>query len=122
MTFDINGQTRGFKLGTYTFKLINELAGTKTIEDVFKGMQSGDVNFIATFYYACAKHHAMSNKQPIDFAEVDVCDWLDELGADETGRITTELIRMYATKNAQAPTKQTPTGQEVELQSSNGMH
>lgn len=114
--FQANGQTRGFKFGTYTFKLINELAGTKTIEDVFEGMKDGNVDFVAKFYYACAKHYAMAKKTPVDFEEVDVCDWIDEMGAEEAGRITQELMKTYTSKNVKAP----EAGQV--LQSSNGVH
>lgn len=116
--FEVSGKKRGFKFGTYTFKLVNELAGTTTTEEVFMGMQKGDVGFAAKFYFACAKHYAMSKKLAIDFEEVDVCDWLDELGVDEAGRITRELMNVYASKNMKAPA----TGQEQVLQSSNGVH
>ena len=114
MEFEVFGKTRGFKLGTYTFKLINQEAGTKTIEEVFERMKSGATDFASTFYFCCAKHYAMSKKQAIDFEEVDVADWLDELGLDKTAQITTELFKVYTSKNAEAP----ETGQV--LQSSNG--
>ncbi len=114
--FQVNGQTRGFKFGTYTFKLINELAGTKTVEDVFEGMKDGNVEFVSKFYYACAKHYALTKKIALDFEEVDVCDWIDDMGPDEVGRITNELMRIYTSKNVKAPA----AGQV--LQSSNGVH
>ena len=115
MEFEVFGKQRGFKLGTYTFKLINQIAGTKTIEDVFERMKSNDIDFNLTFYFCCAKHYAMSNKQPIDFLEVDVSDWLDELGQAKMTEITTELFKVYLLKNLPAPA----TGQV--LQSNNGI-
>jgi len=114
MEFEVFGKTRGFKLGTYTFKLINQASGTKTIEEVFERMKAGGTDFASTFYFCCAKHYAMSNKAPIDFEEVDVADWLDELGLEKVGEITTELFQVYTSKNVKAPA----TGQV--LQSSNG--
>jgi hypothetical protein len=114
MEFEVLGKQRGFKLGTYTFKLINQLAGTKTIEEVFDRMKNNDIDFNLTFYFCCAKHYAMSNKQTIDFQEVDVSDWLDELGQQKMSEITTELFKVYLLKNLKAP----ETGQV--LQSNNG--
>lgn len=116
MTFDIDGKQRGFKLGTYTFKLINQAAGTQTIEEVFSKLSEKREDFACTFYYCCAKHWAMSSKIPVDFEEVDVADWLDELGHDRVREITTELLKVYISKNLKAP----ETG--LELQSSNGKH
>lgn len=113
--FEIEGKTRGFKFGTYTFNLINKLAGTKTTEEVFERLKEGSVEFTASFYMACATHYAMSKKLEIDFQEVDVIDWLDELGFDRTQSITTDLLKIYTAKNLKAP----ETGQEA--QSSNGV-
>lgn len=113
--FEVFGQTRGLKLGTYTFKLINELAGTKTIQDVMERFTQGDDGFNCSFYFCCAKHWAMSKKKEIDFAEVDVIDWLDELGQEKVKEITNSLFKVYVEKNLKAP----ETGQ---LQSSNGKH
>lgn len=114
MEFEVFGKQRGFTLGTYTFKLINQTAGTKTIEEVFEKMQSNDIGFNLTFYFCCAKHYAMKLKQTIDFEEVDVADWLDELGQAKTAELTKELFEVYLLKNLKAPA----TGQV--LQSSNG--
>lgn len=114
MEFEVFGKQRGFKLGTYTFKMINQMAGTKTIEEVFERLKSGGMDFASTFYFCCAKHYAMSNKTPIDFEEVDVADWLDELGPQRASEITVELFKVYTLKNLGAP----ETGQV--LQSSNG--
>ena len=116
MEFEVFGQQRGFKLGTYTFKLINQHAGTKTIQDVFEKFKEGNEDFTSTFYFCCAKHWAMSNKKEIDFQEVDVADWLDELGQVRVKEMTEELFKVYITKNLKAP----ETGQM--LQSSNGKH
>lgn len=112
--FEIGGKRRGFKLGTYTFKLINQVTGTKSIEEVFDKMKSKDSDFNLSVYFCCAKHYAMSNKQPIDFEEVDVADWIDEVGLDKMSEITAELFKVYLLKNLKAPA----TGQV--LQSSNG--
>src|SRR6187401_2780438 len=114
--FEIEGKTRGFKFGTYTFNIINKLVGTKTTEEVFEKLKEGTVEFTAAFYLACAQHYCMSKKVPIDFEEVDVIDWLDELGFERTQNITTDLLKIYTTKNLSAPV----TG--LEPLSSNGTH
>lgn len=109
MEFEVFEKVRGFKFGTYTFKLINEATGTKTIADVFEKFKENDEGFTIAFYFCCAKHWAMSRKEEVDFNEVDVADWLDELGKDKLREITTELFKVYLAKNQTAPT----TGQEV---------
>jgi hypothetical protein len=115
MEFEVLGKQRGFKLGPYTFKLINQLTGTKTIEEVFDRMKTGEYDFALSFYFCCAKHYAMSNKLPIDFEEVHVADWIEELGTEKMGEITKELFKVFILKNLPAPM----TGQV--LQSINGI-
>jgi hypothetical protein len=108
--FEVSGVKRGFKLGTYTFKLINELAGTKTVEDVFNKLKTQDEGFTCVFYFCCAKHYAMSKKIEVDFQEVDVADWMDDLGLEKILEISTQLFKTYITKNQPAPT----TGQSAQ--------
>lgn len=114
--FEVEGVKRGFKFGTYTFKLINQLAGTKTVEDVFNKLAAGEQDFASTFYFACAKHWSMFNKADIDFDEVHVTEWVENLGAEKMSEITKELLEIYITKNLKAP----ETGRPVP-QSSNGV-
>ena len=114
MEFEVFGKQRGMKLGPYTFKLINKETGTKTVEEVFERMQAKEYDFALSFYFCCAKHYAMSNKIPIDFEEVHVADWIEELGTEKMGEITSELFKVYILKNLSAPA----TGQV--LQSTNG--
>jgi hypothetical protein len=112
--FEINGVKRGFKLGPYTFKLINQVSDTKTIDDVLKKMKDESQDFAFILYFCCAKHWAMINKLPIDFEEVHVAEWIEELGSDRMKEITEELFKTFMAKNVKAPM----TGQELPL--SNG--
>jgi len=107
----LDGKQRGLKFGTYTFRLINELAGTKTISEVFDGLSSGNMDFATHFYFACAKHYVLSKKQPVDFTSLEVMDWLDELGMERLTEITAELLNTYTEKNLKAPTM----GQQTEV-------
>ena len=106
-----DGTQRGMKFGTYTFQLINEIAGTTTTEEVFERLSGGGIEFASQFYFACAKHYALSKKQPVDFTELDVMDWLDDLGPQEVTRITTELLNTFTAKNLMAPKTQGPKEQ-----------
>lgn len=99
-----DGTQRGLKFGTYTFRLINELAGTKTISEVFDGLASGDLIFTTHFYFACAKHYALSKKEIVDFTSLEVMDWLDEMGMEELTKVTAELLNTYTEKNLRAST------------------
>ena len=111
--FDIDGKKRGLKFGTYTFQIINELTGTTTVQEVFDELKKGMPGFATAFYFACAKHYAMSKKQPIDFEQVDVADWMDELGTDKVAEITGTLFHTYLQKNLPAPM----TGQSTDPES-----
>lgn len=113
--FQVNGKTRGMKFGTYTFQLINQIAGQQlTVAEIFDKLTTGVVGFSTIFYLACAQHYAKSKKVPIDFEDVDVADWMDDLGATEAARVTGELLKAYTEKNLPAPT----TGQVEEPQMS----
>lgn len=122
--FQIEGRTRGFKFGTYTFKLINQLTGEKSIEEVFALLDGSDktpmerIEFKRMFFLACAQHYAMSKKQEIDFNELDVSDWIDEIGYTDMQTYLGELIKVYLEK-ASKNSKALETGQ---LQSTNGTH
>lgn len=39
-SIEINGKTRHFEFGTYTFKIIRELIGIKHVEEVFDGIRN----------------------------------------------------------------------------------
>jgi hypothetical protein len=114
---EIGGKTRGFKFGTYTFKLIEQETGIKTIQGVFEKLLRSDngeikaqpelnLGFLSTFFYCCAKHYAIQKKQVVDFNEADVSVWFDELGFEKSSEIVTRLIKTYTdstTKNGKAP-------------------
>lgn len=110
--FEIEGKKRGFRFGTYTFRIINELLGRDVpIEEVFKRLEDSDVPLVEKFDYtvkfclACAKHYAMTKKQEIDFTEFDVSEWIDELGMTTVQKHMAELVKVYSgslTKNHQA--------------------
>lgn len=98
-----DGVKRGLKFGTYTFELINQITGTTTVEEVFEKLKVGEPGFATLFYFACAKHYAMSQKLPVDFEPVHVADWLDEMGPEWIANNTAELFRAYLEKNRPAP-------------------
>jgi|SRR5688572_24024022 len=100
---EINGVERGFRFGTYTFKIISEISDLKTIESLFAALKDEPLKFLSVFYFACAKHYAISKKQEVDFNESDVCDWLDEIGFQESQIMLTELLNSYTLKNMKAP-------------------
>jgi hypothetical protein len=108
---EISGKVRGFKCGTYTFTIIRELTGVDTVQEVFRrlfpipGAETSieNLDFINKFYFACAKHYCKSKKIEVDFEEVDVQDWIEELGADESLDVMSNLLKTYSEKNLKAP-------------------
>lgn len=121
---EISGKTRHFQFGTYTFKIIRQDTGLQYIEDVFthlsnkkKRIEDGKevespvmsqlehIDFLSAFLLSCAKHGAMTVKEAIDFNEVDVSNWMDEIGYESAMALVVELVESYADveKNHKAP-------------------
>lgn len=105
---EINGVKRGFKFGTYTFKLITEITGITDVNEIFGSLSGQNLGFLPAFYFACAKHYSLSNKQPVDFTEVDVADWIDEMGVEKAHEVLSELVKAYTVKNQKAPQEPGP--------------
>lgn len=100
---EVFGETKGFKFGTYTFKVIRELTGIDTIEEVFTSLTaSNSLEFLSSFVHACAIHYAREKKieEP---SELDVSNWMDEIGLTKSRDIVTALIKAFTTKNLNAP-------------------
>ena len=106
-----DGVKRGLKFGTYTFQLINEITGTSTVEEVFEKLKDGTPGFATLFYFACAKHYALSKKQPVDFEPIHVADWMDDLGPEWITKNTAELFKAYLEKNLPASATGQPENQ-----------
>lgn len=101
--FDIDGVTRGFRVGTYTIKLIGDDTGVKDILTIFNRVSEGDMSMLYSFCFAAAKHYCHFKKQKIDFQESDVYDWVDNLGIETVNGYLMELIQQYAPKNSHPP-------------------
>lgn len=107
---EINGVTRKFKFGTYTLKIIGQDTGEKVLNKVFDRLISGDYPFILSFCWACAKHASIElGESPVP-SEMEVSNWMDDLGVDQTDKLLAELIDAYKAKNLTAPQE---TGQMI---------
>lgn len=103
-TFEIEGVERGFKFGTYTFKIIQkDLGGENDPDKVLKGLTDGDLGAVAMFYHACAIHWHKYNKKPIDFEEVHVMEWIEDLGHERMSEISKVMLESFQIKNQAAP-------------------
>ena len=78
---ELNNKTINLKWGTWAMR---EFCKEKdiTIDQYFQlvGGSVLDLDTIVKLVYAGYKSACNSNKEPIDYTESDVCDWLDELG------------------------------------------
>lgn len=123
----ISDKVRYFEFGTYTFKIIRQQTGVQTIENVFAYLsnkkntgevdsegksitepimsQLEHVDFICQFLFACAKHGALAMRQEVDFNDVNVSDWMDQIGYTAAMELVLQLIECYADneKNHKAP-------------------
>jgi len=110
MIVKIGETERGFLFGTHTFRIIREVSGVDSIEEVFSRLinekkehsLTDQIEFIATFFFCCARHYNESNNKPIDFNVAAISDWMDEYGLTESMKVVTELIKVYTEKNLKA--------------------
>lgn len=126
-SIEINGRIRHFEFGTYTFKIIRELIGIKHVEEVFEGIsnktavrdddgnvvlddnkdpvmkdvrsQVEHIEFITMFLYACAMHGTKLNKEEVDFNDVEVSAWMDEIGVTKAYDLIGGLMESYNDKS-----------------------
>lgn len=78
---NVNNKTIPLKWGTWAmreFCLEREI----TIDKYFDllGKSQFDLDLVVKMFYIGYKSACISNKQPIEYTEVEVCDWIDELG------------------------------------------
>lgn len=78
---NLNNKTIPLKWGTWAmreFCLEREI----TIDKYFDllGKSQFDLDLVVKMFYIGYKSACISNKQPIEYTEVEVCDWIDELG------------------------------------------
>ncbi len=78
---ELNNKTINLKWGTWAMREFCKDKGI-TIDQYFQlvGGNVLDLDTIVKLVYAGYKSACNSNKEPMDYTESDVCDWLDELG------------------------------------------
>lgn len=112
---EIKGKLRGFELGTWTFKLIAEATGERDVRKVIRNLSTGDLPFIVSVGFCCAKHYTEKiKKEKIDFLEEDIYEWVDEIGFNVfSDQIIAPLLKVYAEKNLMAPQQPGPTQEKA---------
>ena len=78
---ELNNKTIDLKWGTWAMREFCNDKGI-AIEQYFEliGGNVLDLDTIIKLIYAGYKSGCNSNKQPIEYTENDVCDWIDEVG------------------------------------------
>jgi hypothetical protein len=112
-------EKRGFKFGTYAFKVACEKDGS-ILSDLLKKIgipyQKGvdsegkplmvrdgvNLTSLLNVFYGAAVHFTESKKQEANFELVDVSDWIDELGYDRVNEMLGEGLTQYAPKNSKS--------------------
>jgi hypothetical protein len=77
----LNDKTINLKWGTWAmreFCIENNLTIDKYFELLSKSQY--DLNLFVKMVYIGYKSASISNKEEVEFTEIDVCDWIDELG------------------------------------------
>ena len=78
---NVNNKTIPLKWGTWAMREFCVERGI-TIDKYFEllGNSQFDLDLVVKMFYIGYKSACISNKQPIEYTEIDVCDWIDELG------------------------------------------
>lgn len=78
---NVNNNTIPLKWGTWAMREFCVERGI-TIDKYFEllGKSQFDLDLVVKMFYIGYKSACISNKQPIEYTEIDVCDWIDELG------------------------------------------
>ena len=78
---NVNNKTIPLKWGTWAMREFCVERGI-TIDKYFEllGNSQYDLDLVVKMFYIGYKSACISNKQPIEYTEVDVCDWIDDLG------------------------------------------
>lgn len=79
--FEINNKTIDLKWGTWAMREFCQDKGI-AIDQYFEliGGKVLDLDTIIKLIYAGYKSACNSKKEPIEYTEDDVCDWIDEIG------------------------------------------
>jgi hypothetical protein len=109
---------RGFKFGTYAFAIACEKDDCPLnvlLQRIGVGADEVSINKVNVMtllrvFYGAAVHYAEHVKQPADFSQSDVSDWVDELGLERINEILTNGLSQYVPKNSNSPTE---TGEKV---------
>jgi hypothetical protein len=77
----VNNKTIPLKWGTWAMREFCVERGI-TIDKYFEllGKSQFDLDLVVKMFYIGYKSACISSKQPIEYTEIDVCDWIDELG------------------------------------------
>lgn len=78
---NLNNKTISLKWGTWAMREFCVERGI-TIDKYFELLSKSqfDLDLVVKMFYIGYKSACISNKQPIEYTEVEVCDWIDELG------------------------------------------
>ena len=121
--FEIGGQKRGFKFGTFAFCEACEKEGDIDLNTLFKrcgfpykddkGNLKADKarpKSLLHLFYGAALQSAKDNKRTVDFEVSDIGSWMDELGEAKLMEMINESFFQYTPKNSESPAK---TGEPV---------
>ena len=120
--FEVSGQKRGFKFGTYGISVacekenctVDVLLRRCGIPYLSNGKPKADdpkLKALLHLFYGAAIHYAEDHNHSIDFKTSTVSNWLDEIGMDGVQKMMAESFTQYVPKNLSSPVME--TGEKV---------
>ena len=102
----IGKERRGFRFGTWVLGELVDHLGCR-VEDLEDKINGNPFKSIPLLFYYSAVLYKMAQKEEIDFAELDVHDWIETAGGFDS-----ETVMKVITAFRVAMTKDTPEGKE----------
>ncbi|MDO7847454.1 hypothetical protein Q5H92_13875 [Hymenobacter sp. M29] len=96
----LNGQERGFHIGTYQSKVFCDVRGIKLdqyFEELNKFNFSNSMEnnvFVCDLLYSALVAYAKFRKEPVDFDADEVTFWADAAGGDEVAKLFVVMAEM----------------------------
>lgn len=116
--FEVNGEKRGFKFGTYALSVACEkddcaadvllkrcgipYTVVKDGKDIIK-MEQPKLKSLLHLFYGAAMHYAEDNNLSIDFKPSTVSNWLDQIGLEKLNDMMVQGLTQYSPKNSNSP-------------------
>lgn len=103
----IGDVVRGFRTGLYGLSRAIDAAGVSQVA-FFEGLAAGNTFYFLCLFYGAAVHYARHRKQPVDFSDSDVAEWIEEAGMERMQEVSDAIIKTVKQKEPEEKNQPAP--------------